>query len=85
MVMKDSKNVLITEEKKIAEEFREAFKQLLVKIVDTIEESIIYLIVEPEDKIPSKEEIEVAIKMLKNNKAPEDSIISELLKNGDKN
>lgn len=40
MIMKDSNNVLITEEKKIAGEFREAFKQLLGKTVDTTEESI---------------------------------------------
>jgi hypothetical protein len=83
MIIKDSNNVLNTEKKKIAEEFREAFKQLLGKTVDTTEESITYLTAEQEDKIPSKEEIEVAIKMHKNNKAPgQDSIISELLKNG---
>lgn len=83
MIMKDSNNVQIIEEKKIAEEFRKTFKQLLGKTVDTTEESITYLTAEPEDKIPNKEEIEVEIKMLKNNKAPgEDSIISELLKNG---
>jgi len=83
MIMKDSNSVLITEEKKIEEEFREAFKQILGKIVDTTEDSITYLTTEPEDKIPSKEEIEVANKMLKNNKAPgEDPIISELLMNG---
>jgi hypothetical protein len=85
MIMKDSNNVLITEEKKIAEELGEAFKQLLGKTVDTTEESIIYLTAEPEDKIPSKEEIEVIIKMLKNNKTPEDSIIAELLKNSGQN
>lgn len=42
-----------------------------------------YLTVEPEDKIPNQEELEVAIKMHKNNKAPgDDSIMTELLKNG---
>jgi len=83
MTMKDSNTALITEEKKIAGEFRESFKHLLGKTVDTTEESITYLTAEPEDKIPIREEIDVAIKMLKNNKAPgEDSFISELLMNG---
>jgi len=51
--------------------------------VDTTEDSITYLTAEPEDKIPSKEEIEVAIKMFKNNNAPGgDLIISELPMNG---
>jgi len=54
MIMKDSNNVMITEEKKIAKEFRKAFKQLLGKTVDTTEESITYLTAEPEDKIQIK-------------------------------
>lgn len=43
MIMKNSNNVLITEEKKITEEFREAFIQLFGSPVDTTKESIIYL------------------------------------------
>lgn len=40
-----------------------------------------YLTVELEDKIPKQKEIKVAIKIHKNNKAPEkDSIMAELLK-----
>lgn len=51
----------------------------------TVGESITYLTVliikKPEGKIPNQEKLEVVIKMLKNNEAPEeDSIMAELLK-----
>lgn len=61
MIMKDSNNVLITKEKKIAGKFKEEFKQLFGRPLNTTEESITYGSAEPEDKIPSLEEIEVAI------------------------
>lgn len=63
-------------------EFREAFKQLLRSLVDTTEESITYLTVESEDQILSQEEIDIAIKVFKNNKTSgKNSIMTGLLKN----
>jgi len=75
MITKDSNYTLIPNKKKISEEFREIFKEILGKPVDTTEERITYLTAEPEDKIFSQKGLKISIIMLKNNKTTgEDSI-----------
>jgi len=75
MIMKD--NNWLQKKKILQKNLEKLFKQLLGKPVDTTEENITYLTAEPEDKIPSQEEMEVAIKILKNNKTlGEDSIMA---------
>lgn len=70
----------------IAEEFREIFKDILGKPVDTMEERITYLTAESDDKILSQERWEISIKVIKNNKTPEeDPIMADLLKKGGQN
>jgi len=81
--MKDKNGSLITKETKIVNEFKTLFQNLLNRTIDVPQINTEYILVEPEDKEPSLEEIGAAIKMLKNNKAAgNDEIASELLKYG---
>lgn len=67
-------------------EFETKFQNLLNRTIDIPQIKAGYISVEPEDKEPNLEEIEVVIKMLKNNKAAgNDEIASALFKYGGDN
>jgi hypothetical protein len=85
--VKDKEGVVLTENQKVLERWREYFYELLnVEVLDTAldgnnEET--YCNVQPDVEMPSREEVEAAVKALKNNKAPgKDEISAEVLKKG---
>lgn len=77
-ILKDGEGSLITDKKKAAEEFKDMFSKILnqpfqidlEKNNSTVEQGV-------DD--PTIDEVEQAVNMLKNGKAPEDAVIAELL------
>ncbi|XP_054287945.1 uncharacterized protein LOC129003672 [Macrosteles quadrilineatus] len=87
--IKNKEGQLLTESVKVLERWREYFEELLNvdEITPTEEENQnnedIYFYVEPFIETPTKEEVQYAIKSLKNDKAPErDEITADIIKRG---
>lgn len=84
-ILKEPDGTLITDKGEIAEKFREMFETLLNKTKQTEPADQYTTTVEQMIHEPTTEEIEMAIDMLKNGKAPgEDDITTELLRKSGK-